>query len=385
MRGWRRGSGLRRDLAETTQRYRSLFEYHPHAVYSLDLEGRFREVNQASGRTSGYAPGEMLGRPFAALVDAEHVDDALAAFAQVLAGEAQELETRIRHKDGGAVDLRITAVPIVVDDEVVGVYGIAEDVTERNRMRTQLEEARAEAVRANDAKSLFLANVSHEIRTPLTTVLAATEMLADTDHDRVQGRLLARMRAAQDRLLRLVEEILDFSRIEAGELRVDPVEVDLRALVDQVTSDVRARAHSRGLALEVRVDDAVPARVRGDPARLTQVLTNLLGNAVKFTSAGFVRLDVAPTPADPGSDEPWLCFAVRDSGIGLSDEQRRRLFQPFSQADPSITRRYGGTGLGLAITRQLVEAMGGSVAVESEPGEGSTFSVRLPLPVVRPG
>jgi len=363
-------------MRETSQRYRSLFDYHPNAVFSLDLEGRFTTVNAAAEQVSGYTEDELEGMPFTDMLPPQEIEPTVTAFVKMLERKPQRLEVAFLRKDGVLVDLSVTGLPIVVDDEVVGVYGIAEDITARNRLLAELAEARRTAEEANSAKSLFLANMSHEIRTPLTSVLAAAEMLCETDLDDAQRRLAQLMDRQGDRLLRLVDEILDFSRIEAGKTALDEVPFGLRDLVDEVVGTHRAEAAAKGLALSVEVGDGVDDRATGDPARLAQVLTNLVGNAVKFTHDGWVRVTVIEY-ADPAG--PMTRFTVADSGIGVSAEQQAMLFESFNQADPSITRRYGGTGLGLAICRQLVTLMGGQIELECPPGEGCTFTFTVPV------
>lgn len=366
-----------RALAETDERYRSLFDYHPHAVFSVDVGGRFVAANRASELLAGHPVEELRTMEFLDLVVAEDVEPAAAAFLSVLAREPQVLDLRVRHRDGRLVELTVTAVPIVVSDEVVGVHGIAEDVTERNRLQRDLEEARRAAERANEAKSVFLANMSHEIRTPLTSVLAASELLADSGLDVHQQRLTDMMHRSGERLLRLVDEILDLSRVEAGHASLDRGDFDPSTLIEDVVAPAREAARSKGLAFEAAVDGSLPAQLHGDAVRIAQVLWNLLDNAVKFTERGFVR--VGARAEHVGSDRVHLAVAVEDSGIGMSDDEVDRVFESFLQADPSITRRYGGTGLGLAIAKQLVELMDGSIAVTSSPGHGTTFTLRLPL------
>jgi signal transduction histidine kinase len=245
------------------------------------------------------------------------------------------------------------------------------------RAHRELEVARDAALQASRAKSMFLANMSHEIRTPLTTVLASAELLEDTPLDDLQGGLLARMRRAGEQLTSLVEGILDFSRVEAGELELRPVVFDLRAVVDDLAEAYAPRAHGAGLAFTSRVDPRLPDAVVGDRQRLVQVVTNLLDNALKFTHRGWVELDVRPGEGPAG--EGWVDIAVRDTGIGIAERDRATVFESFRQVDGSATRQYGGSGLGLAICRELTELMGGSVEVGSELGSGSTFLVRLPL------
>ncbi len=368
-----------RALAETGERYRSLFDYHPHSVFSLDVGGRFDAANPASERLAGYSVGELREMGFADVLVAEDVEPAGLAFLEVLGRVPQVLDLRVRHRDGRVIEVTITAVPIVVGDEVVGVYGIAEDVTERNRLQRDLESTRRAAEQANEAKSVFLANMSHEIRTPLTSVLAACELLADSGLAPHQERLTGVMERSGARLLRLVDEILDLSRVESGHATVDRTDFDPRTLIEDVVAPSREAALAKGLSFEGPADDSLPPRLHGDSVRIAQVLSNLLDNAVKFTDRGFVRVSARAEPI--ATDRLDLHLEVEDSGIGMSPDDTERVFDSFRQADPSITRRYGGTGLGLAIAKQLVELMDGSIAVSSAPDEGTTFSVRLPLAV----
>ncbi len=365
-----------RALAETGERYRSLFDYHPHPVFSLDLGGRFVAANPASEQLAGYSARELSEMEFSEVLVPEDIERAGLAFLAVLAREPQVIDVGISHRDGRLIEVTVTAVPIVVVDEVVGVYGIAEDVTERNRLQRDLESASRAADQANQAKSVFLANMSHEIRTPLTSVLAACELLADIDLAPDQQRLTDIMERSGARLLRLVDEVLDFSRVEAGIATVDRTDFDPRILIEDVVAPARDAALGKGLSFEGPVDGTLPARVYGDSDRIAQVVANLLDNAVKFTEDGFVRVSASAEPTGAGQLD--LHLEVADSGIGMSAEDTDRVFETFHQADPSITRRYGGTGLGLAITKQLVELMDGTIAV-SAPGEGTTFRIRLPL------
>ncbi|MFC7494541.1 MULTISPECIES: PAS domain-containing sensor histidine kinase [unclassified Nocardioides] len=364
-----------RALAETTERYETLFRYHPDGVFSLSLDGRFTSANAASAVLSGYTEDELCDLLFTDLLPDDQLESVGQSWEDVLARRPRHLEASIRHKDGHRVELSLTGLPIVVDDEIVGVYGIAEDITQRNRMRREVEQARSDAEEANRAKSLFLATMSHEVRTPLTSVIAASEMLDDTDLDDAQRRLTTTLHRSGVRLLRLVDDILDFSRIEAGRTQLEAVPFDVVALLDETLAPSRGAAAERGLTVESAYGELPPLLV-GDPVRIAQVVTNLLDNAVKFTDAGSVRLVAHTKGAGHGVD---LHLEVSDTGIGMTQEQVDTVFEPFRQADSSITRRYGGTGLGLAICRQLVAQMGGAFDVDSTPGRGTTFTVRLPL------
>lgn len=375
-----RAESSRRDLAEqemaaNNERIESLFEYHPHAVYSLDLQGRFTDVNSACERMTGFSRADLRGMDSTVFSAPGDEEMARATLDDIAHRRSRVFETSIRAKDGQMLDLRITGVPIVVGDQAVGMYGIAEDVTAANKMRQELESARAAAEQATVAKTLFLANMSHELRTPLTSVLAASEMLRETDPAPEQSRLLDYIDRPGQRLLRLVEDLLDFSRIEAGNTDVDALELDLRTMVREVGDDLRFTAERKELVFDCAVDPDVPSTMVGDLARISQVLTNLLENAIKFTESGSVRLRVTNAP---DSEASAVRFEVSDTGIGMSAEQVEGLFESFSQADPSMTRKYGGTGLGLAICKALVGLMGGAIEVTSVEGAGSYFTVLLP-------
>jgi signal transduction histidine kinase len=251
-----------------------------------------------------------------------------------------------------------------------------------DRALRELESARDAALEASRAKTLFVANMSHEIRTPLTTVLAAGELLEDTPLDDLQLSLLTRMNRSGELLKALVEGILDFARIEAGQLKLTSTAFDLHAMVADAADVYRSRAVPTGIRFECSLEPGVPRTVVGDPARLFQVLSNLLDNALKFTHDGGVRLVVRCAPTLPGGDGAGegVEFSVSDTGIGLREEDQELVFESFHQVDGSMTRHYGGNGLGLAICKELTELMGGSITLESQFGAGSTFVVRLPLP-----
>jgi signal transduction histidine kinase len=250
------------------------------------------------------------------------------------------------------------------------------DLTSAQAQAVELAAAHAAALEGSRLKSEFVANMSHEIRTPMNGVLGMTALLQDTDLDRLQRDYVDTVGSCAESLLTVIDDILDFSKIEAGKLEVEAVDVELRPLVEEVAGLLSSSATGRELEVVAWIDPAVPDFVHGDPHRLRQVLSNLVGNAVKYTERGEVVVRVQPS----GTSDDRVLFSVRDTGIGISAEQRLRLFEAFAQADASTTRKYGGTGLGLTISRQLVELMGGPLDVESTPGVGSTFFFELPLP-----
>ncbi|WP_297740777.1 ATP-binding protein [Nocardioides sp.] len=374
-------SPTERALAEEAERYRSLFAYSPHGVFSLDLEGRVTAANDAMQQLIGHAPSELLGTRFHDLVHSEDIDGSDKALVAVIERRPQLLEVRLVTAAGDVRETKVTAVPVIVSDQVVGVHAITEDITEANMMRRELEAA-------NAAKTIFLANLGHEIRTPLTMVIGATELLLETRLDRDQGRLTAMMDRNCHRLLRLVNDILDFSRLDAGKIKLTSATFRLGDVLDDIVEWAQSQANASGLQFEVVLDPALPPVVQGDAERITQVLSNLVGNALKFTESGSVRLTVsmktAPTPRSAGA-RAWVQFVVDDTGIGIPPDHVEALFESFTQEDTADTRTHDGLGLGLAICRDLVGLMGGDLYAVSTPGVGSTFTAVLPLLVAEHG
>jgi two-component system sensor histidine kinase/response regulator len=279
---------------------------------------------------------------------------------------------------GGTRWFHTRKIPILDDGgESRYLLTLSEDVTERRRRAVELREAKVLAEQASEAKSAFLATMSHEIRTPMNAIMGMSHLLSRTDLSPVQTGYLGSIRTASRRLLTLIDEILDLSKLEAGRVELERVSFELDQVLDEVLTLVAPGAADKGIDLILRRSLDVPDPLVGDPTRLGQVLINLVSNAVKFTEHG--RIALAVHVEGVTSDRPTLRFDVADTGIGISGEQQAHLFQSFSQADGSTSRRYGGTGLGLVISRRLVEGMGGTLTLDSVPGEGSTFSVIVPL------
>jgi Signal transduction histidine kinase len=248
-------------------------------------------------------------------------------------------------------------------------------LTARRRIETALHASSRAAVEASKAKADFLANMSHELRTPMTGVMGMADLLMGTRLDDEQSRMLSTIRASAKTLLTVLNDVLDFSKVEAGQMELEHIDFDLREVTKDAVRLLTPSAAEKGLRLATDIDPACPRWVKGDPSRLQQVLFNLIGNAIKFTDGGGVTVSLRPR--DGGES---IAFAVSDTGIGIAPEAMARLFTPFTQADVSTTRRYGGTGLGLAISKRLVTLMGGDITAESTPGQGSTFGFALALP-----
>ncbi|HEV2149787.1 MAG TPA: histidine kinase N-terminal 7TM domain-containing protein, partial [Longimicrobiaceae bacterium] len=339
-------------------------------VIVLDGADRVVDINPAAQAILGAPSGRVIGRPVTELPDLGGAWDGRTrtfAASELSVGAGEEART---------FDVRVSAVS-ARRSGISGKLVVLRDVSERARVREALQHAKDAAEAANRTKSQFLANVSHELRTPLSGILGSCEVLVEEPS--TPGAMipdLERIRASGYELLRLIDELLDLSKMEAGRIELSPEPFEVAGLVGEVAQTVRPLAERRGLRLEQEVAPGA-GWVLADRVRLRQVLLNLVANAVKFTEEGAVRVEARceGTVGDGGR----AVFRVRDTGIGITPEQMERLFQPFVQADPSTTRRYGGTGLGLAIADRFCRLMGGSITVESVPGEGSTFTVSLPV------
>jgi PAS domain S-box-containing protein len=339
----------------------------------VDLANAITSCNPAFEQLFGYVESEVLGRNLDELLNTdETLQEARAYTKQTVAGGKAAGTGRRRCKDGRLVDVELLSVPVLVGGERVGMMALYHDVTE-------LLKARRDAETANSAKSQFLASMSHELRTPLNAIIGYSEMLEEDAEERGQPESvpdLQKIRAAGRHLLALINDVLDLSKIEAGKLELYLETFDLREAVVEVGTTILPLVEKNGNRLVVEAPSDLGA-MRSDLTRVRQVLLNLLSNASKFTEGGTITLSVARRNGD-------VEFRVSDSGIGMTPEQMSRLFEAFSQAEASTTKKYGGTGLGLAITRRFCQLMGGEVTVSSEPGRGSTFTVRLPADLSEP-
>jgi PAS domain S-box-containing protein len=371
-------------LSSADARFRSLVESSDDSIVSTTPDGVITSWNAAAERLFGYPADVILGRPLGLLVPQERraAANEIQRLAMSEGSVRRGLETEFLREDGSLVPVSLTVSPIYDAGRIVGVSAIIRDVTEARAHRQELVEAKAVAVSASNSKSEFLATMSHEIRTPMNGVIGLTGLLLKTDLDAVQRGYAAGVRGAGEALLGIIDDILDFSKLEAGKVHLESVGFSPRQLLEEVGVLLEDSATVKGLRFVTECDPAVPVTVQGDAGRIRQVLMNLAGNAVKFTSAGEVvaRVTTVPPEDDSAAQRDTLVFEVHDTGIGIDKGTRARLFEPFSQADASTTRRFGGTGLGLAISRRLVDAKGGDLVVSSEPGVGSVFSFALRLP-----
>jgi PAS domain S-box-containing protein len=363
---------------------RLLLESAGEGIYGVDADGRITFMNTSAAATLGVPVASMMGErahsrfrhTMADGTPNRWTDDHVY---QVLHGSGPcRVETEVWWRsDGTAFPVEYAAFPIVDDGVVTGAVVTFNDITERRQIEKDLASTLAQALEASRLKSEFLANMSHEIRTPMNGVIGMTGLLFTTELTVEQREYADAISQSADALLTVINDILDFSKIEAGRLDIESIEFDLEILVENAAKLIAPRASTKGLSLAVMVDPQMPTCVRGDPGRIQQVILNLLSNAIKFTDAGEITLRLREDDVQEHSVS--VRIEVTDTGIGIDPEQQHRLFDSFTQADASSTRRHGGTGLGLAISKRLVERMGGDVGVVSSPRMGSTFWLTLTL------
>jgi PAS domain S-box-containing protein len=363
-----------RHLAEiTSRRLAAIVTSTDDAIIAKDLDGIITDWNFGAERVFGFTADEIIGTSIIRLIPPDHQQEETQILSRIRRGERMDHFEAVRlTKDGRRINCSITVSPIKDSGgHVVGASKVLRDITERKRAEQELYQAKEAAEAANRAKSQFLANMSHEIRTPMNGVLGMTGLLLDGELDPHQREAAEIIRISAEALLTIINDILDLSKIGAGKLRFELIDFDLIETIESTLDLFAQNAQSRGIKLITAIAADVPSRLRGDPGRLRQILTNLVGNALKFTKRGEVVVRVFKVSET--ETRTRVHFRVQDSGIGIPLETQERLFQAFSQADGSSTRKYGGTGLGLVISKQLVALMEGEIGVHSEPGKGSTF------------
>ncbi|NRR29266.1 PAS domain S-box protein [Oxalobacteraceae bacterium] len=372
-------------LRDSEQQFRSLIgnipgiSFRSSTAYGYPLAFISDGVERVAGYPAADFLGEQRRRQLADLIipsDRARVQAAIEHSVQ--ARLHYQIEYRLQHADGSTHWMWENGAVSAAEDgsELGWIDGVILDISERRDMETELRQAKEKAEQAAAARASFVANMSHEIRTPMNAILGFTDVLLDSDLDADQRRHLDTVRKQSRALLRLLNEILDKAKLDKGAMELEPDDYSLLALIDELASTFGGSARAKGLAIDIRYDPALPAWLHGDELRMRQVLSNLLDNAIKFTAAGQVSLHATALSQQ-------LHISVQDTGIGIAPERLEAIFDPFTQADASMTRRFGGTGLGTTISKQLVDLMGGRIWAASMPGEGTTFHVTLPLQPAR--
>jgi PAS domain S-box-containing protein len=391
-------------LRADKERFRTYIDYSPIGVFIVDEFGRYLDCNPAACKLLEYSREEVLQKSIPDILPADQLEIGLGLFALLKENESVSGELNLRRRDGTPVQVILDAARIP-DGKFMA---FCTDIRERKRSEAELietnirlEEATAransmaaQAEAASLAKSQFLANMSHEIRTPMNGVIGMMNLLSETDLTPEQRSFANIVKSSGENLLSIINDILDFSKIEAEKLALETIDFDLLKTIEETEEMLAPRAHEKGLEFSCTVGPSVHRSVRGDPVRLRQILTNLIGNAIKFTAHGKVAITVETKSEN--SERLTVKCIVRDTGIGISEEKSKILFSPFQQLDPSMTRKFGGTGLGLAISKRLAEMMGGAIGLESKEGKGSCFwftvvlvkatppkSAPLPAPVIK--
>jgi len=376
-------------IRASEEKYRTYINNSSMGVFVADARGHYIEVNDAACQLLGYSMAELLSRSVDTIVVPEDIGRALGEYQRLMStGEPVSAEYGFFRKDGRRIAMTVDAVRL----EGNRAIGFCIDVTKRREAEKQLREssatlqatnrqlaeARDKAEAANRAKTEFLANMSHELRTPLTAILGFSDLLLDGATGGEAAEACRVIKRNGEHLLKLINDILDLSRIEVGQQRVELQPCSPQQIVEEVVTMLWATALSKGVAISMATRGDVPDRVRSDPSRLRQILVNLIGNAVKFTERGEIRITLSPAESEPSDGR--LLVEVADTGIGIAPENLPLLFRPFSQVDAAANRRYGGTGLGLAISRRLARMLGGDIQVSSETGRGTTFRFEFDAP-----
>jgi PAS domain S-box-containing protein len=372
--------GRERALVESEEMFRGLSTSSPMGIFKTDLDGNSLYANRRLEEIWGVPPGGLMGQKWMERIHPEDLDDVTDWWRHgIREGRPFVAEHRLLLADG-SVRWVFGRASIMHDRQgkPIGTVGTVDDITERKKTYLELQAAKEAAEIANRSKDLFLSNVSHELRTPLNGVLGMTELLLDTDLEPDQRQMAELVRDSGRSLLKVVNDILDLTRIQARKMSIANAPFDWHSMLDQVIALLKPEAAKKGIALQVEQSESMPREFVGDADRIKQILVVYLTNALKFTSAGSILVTVTAKPATDHCFELMIC--VRDTGPGISADEQSKLFQPFSQIDSSSTRRHGGVGLGLAIARCLAELMGGSVGVTSSAGRGATFWLKLNLP-----
>jgi PAS domain S-box-containing protein len=367
------------ELLQSESRCRTIFDNTRDVITCVDTHGIMLDVNRRVEEVFGYKPEELRGKRFTRLgiLRLKDIPTIARLFRQTIwAGKAKEIiELELTHKNGTSVFVEVGTRFVRLNGKIKEVVNVFRDIMERKQTMVELTSAKQAAEVASQAKSAFLANMSHELRTPMTAILGYVDVLLGNPTPETTMESASVIKRNGEHLLELINDILDLSKIEAGKCYIERVACSPYKVAVDVISLMKVRAETKGLSLKLERLGAIPDRIQTDPVRLRQILVNLIGNAVKFTEAGEVRVVIRGE--SDANDTPKLRFDIVDTGIGLSEEQIPMLFEPFSQADSSVNRRFGGSGLGLVISRRLARILGGDIALTSILGKGSTFSVTI--------
>jgi len=360
-------------LRRSEEYFRSLIEDTADLIAVLEADGTARYISPSVTRILGYRAEEWIGTSVFTFMHPDDVDAVRQGFLERVQkpGVGPVIEFRMRHKDGFWLVIEAHGNNLFANPAVAGVVITARDITERKRAEAEIQNAKEAAEAANRAKGEFLANMSHEIRTPMNGIIGMTDIVLETELTAEQREFLDTVHRSAHCLLAIINDILDLSKIESGKLELEMSDFSLRRTLDDAAALLAVRARAKGLDFRVTLPTDAPDALVGDPGRLRQVLTNLVGNAVKFTGQGSVTVDASVDALTAGA--ACVHFRVTDTGIGIPSEKHAAIFNAFEQVDGSTTRQYGGTGLGLTISKTLVEMMGGQIWVESAIGQGSTF------------
>ncbi len=373
---------VERSLRLSESKLNSIFQSVPEAIVVADAQGRIVQCNDATAAIFGYRMEQLMGQRINLLMNAserKQHDGFLQNY--LISGEKKLMnQPRVlqgRRQDGSSFPVRLTISETRVDNAHFFI-GVMQDFTAIQDAQDMLVDAKEKAEQANRLRGEFLANMSHEIRTPMNGILGMTELALDTEDAKQQKEYLTLARDSANHLLHIINEILDFSKIEAKALELELLEVIPAQLIRHTARSLEQLARVKGVELKVQTEASLPEQVWLDPVRMRQVLTNLIGNAIKFTDQGSVTVQAEALPG-PDAQTCLLCIRIIDTGIGFDPARTDALFSPFTQADGSVTRSFGGTGLGLAITRSLLQLMGGDITAQSQPGQGATFVATLPV------
>lgn len=362
------------------KRYRLLVENASEAILRWDVNGEIKYANPATTQIFGYEEHELVGRKFMEFISEEYKEEVKAIYVKQIQNEeyaSSNYEYTVVRKDGSYVWLSQNTIAIMEDGQLKGFTSIARDITERKLMEKELIDARQKALESMNAKERFLANTSHEIRTPMNAIMGLSSLLKDTILNDKQQEFVSAINNSSKNLLVIINDILDISKIESGKLELEHISFDLKDKLDSLMSSLQIKASEKNLFLKLEWDEQLSPICKGDPFRINQILVNLLGNALKFTQVGSVKLKVRQLASTDNFQK--IEFKIEDTGLGIPKDKLDSIFEDFSQVDSSITRKYGGTGLGLSISKKLAEMMKGNIKVKSVLGEGSVFSINLIL------